>query len=101
MGESVYKSQGAWNYVVWLDHKTDAEVNEIGAKAFGLLNLAKWDLPVPNGFAITTKGYEEYTALMVEHPSQLTIKRAGGVSQETLRERSERIRELFNGNLSF
>jgi rifampicin phosphotransferase len=51
--------RGADHHVVWLADATADRAREVGGKARGLQDLIALDLPVPDGFVITTETYLE------------------------------------------
>jgi pyruvate,water dikinase len=46
--------------IQWLDSDGDAGIASVGGKAASLAELTDADLPVPEGFAVTTHAYEQF-----------------------------------------
>lgn len=50
-------------YILWLDQIKEDHFNLVGGKGFNLGTMTKLGLPVPEGFAITTKAFDDFIRL--------------------------------------
>jgi pyruvate,water dikinase len=48
------------SYILWLDQIKEGDLNSVGGKGYNLGILIRLGMPVPEGFAITTKAFDDF-----------------------------------------
>ncbi|MGC9133685.1 pyruvate, water dikinase [Caldisphaera sp.] len=84
------------SYILWLDEIKDLNIELLGGKAKGLVELTKHNFPVPPGLVITSKSYEyfiEKTGL--KQYLNDTVKKIGSLKPGEIEKISEEITRKF------
>ena len=84
------------NYILWLDQIKKDQFNLVGGKGFNLGIMTQMNLPVPEGFAITTRAFDDFLEKTnIKDEIYKLLKELNVENTEKLLETSKRIKELI------
>jgi pyruvate,water dikinase len=82
-------------HILWLDQIKEDDFNLVGGKGYNLGIMTQLKLPVPDGFAVTTKAFDEFLeATEIKEQIQKLIEECDVENTQQLLETSSKIKEL-------
>ena len=84
------------NYIIWLDQIKKDQFNLVGGKAYNLGIMTQLGLPVPEGFAITTRAFDDFLKITgIDEKIKEILSNTNVDNTKQLMEASKKIKNLI------